>query len=57
MSAPIAQLCPILCNSMDYSTPGFSVHEDFQERIPFPSRLSFPIPGDLLNSWIKPTSC
>ena len=56
MSAPSAQLGLILCNSMDYSTPGFSVRENFQERIPFPSRLSFPIPGDLLDPWIKPTS-
>ena len=28
-----AQLCLILCNLMDYSLPGFSVHEILQARI------------------------
>ena len=30
----VAQLCPTLCNLMDYSLPGFSVHGIFQARIP-----------------------
>ena len=29
----VAQLCPTLCNSMDCSLPGSSVHGIFQERI------------------------
>ena len=39
------QLCPTLCDSMDCSLPGFSVHGIFQARIW--SRLSCPPPGDL----------
>ena len=26
-----AQLCPTLCDPMDYSTPGFPVHQQFKE--------------------------
>ena len=29
----VAQLCPILCNSVDYSLPGSSVHGILQARI------------------------
>ena len=29
----VAQLCPTLCNCMDCSLPGSSVHEIFQARI------------------------
>ena len=29
----VTQLCPTLCNPMDYSLPGSSVHGIFQERI------------------------
>ena len=29
----VAQLCPTLCNPMDYSLPGSSVHGLFQVRI------------------------
>ena len=29
----VAQPCPMLCNPMDCSPPGFSVHEIFQARI------------------------
>ena len=29
----VAQLCPTLCNAMDCSLPGFSIHEIFQARI------------------------
>ena len=29
----VARLCPTLCNPMDYSLPGSSVHEIFQVRI------------------------
>ena len=30
----VAQSCPTLCNPMDYSLPGFSVHGIFQARVP-----------------------
>ena len=46
------QLCAILCNPMDCSLPGFSVHRFFQAR----SRLPFPLPGDLPNPGIQPES-
>ena len=29
----VAQLCPTLCNPMDYSLPGSSVHGIFQARV------------------------
>ena len=29
----VAQLCPTLCNPMDCSLPGFSVHGIFQARV------------------------
>ena len=29
----VFQLCPTLCDPMDYSVPGFSVHEILQVRI------------------------
>ena len=29
----VAQLCPILCNSMDWSTPGFPVHHQLPELV------------------------
>ena len=47
----VAQSCPTLCDSMDCSPPGSSVHGVFQARIlgGFP----FPIPGDLPNSGIE----
>ena len=45
------QLCPTLCNPMDYSLPGSSVHRIFQARIlewlPFPSPGDLPDPGSL----------
>ena len=50
----VAQLCPTLCNAMDCSLPGSSVHGIFQARrldgLPFPS------PGDLPDPGIEPTS-
>ena len=33
MDAKVLQSCPILCDSMDCSPPGFSVHGIFQARI------------------------
>ena len=48
----VAQSCPILCNSMNCSLPGF-VRLFRQECW---SSLPFPPPGDLPNSRIKPMS-
>ena len=42
------------CNRIGYSPPGFSVHGVFQARIL--EWLSFPPPGDLPRSGIKPES-
>ena len=46
----IVQSCPILCDPMDCSPPGSSVHGIFQAGIPCPS------PGDLPNPGIEPGS-
>ena len=50
----VAQLCLTLCDPMDCSSPGSSVHEILQARIL--EWLLFPSPGDLPNSGIKPGS-
>ena len=48
------QLCPTLCNPMDCSLPGSSVHGILQQE--YWSGLPFPPPGDLPNPEIKPLS-
>ena len=48
------QLCPTLCNPVDCSPPGSSVHGIFQSRIL--EWLPFPPPGDLPDPRIKPMS-
>ena len=50
----VAQSCPTLCNPMDCSSPGSSVHGIFQARILH--GLPFSAPGDLPNPGIKPVS-
>ena len=40
-----AQSCPTLCNPMDCSLPGYSVHGIFQARILLPSPGELPNPG------------
>ena len=50
----VTQSCPTLCNPMDCSPPGSSVHGIFQAGIL--SGLSFPSPGDLPNSGVEPRS-
>ena len=50
----IAQSCQTLCNPMDCSPPGSSVHEILQARIP--SGLPFPSPEGLPNPGIEPGS-
>ena len=48
------QLCPALCDPLDNSLPGSSVHGIFQQE--YWSRLPFPPPGDLPNPGIKSAS-
>ena len=50
----VAQSCPTLCNPMDYSLQGSSVHGTFQTR--YWSGLPFPSPGDLSHPAIEPRS-
>ena len=45
------QLCLILCDPLDCSPPGSSVHGIFQARILEP--VPFPTPGDLPNSGME----
>ena len=50
----VAKSCLTLCNSMDCSPPGFSVHGILQVRIW--SGLPFPCSGHLSDPGIKPAS-
>ena len=50
----VTQLCLTLCEPMDYSPPGSSVHEIFQIRIL--EWVSIPFSRDLPNPGIEPTS-
>ena len=50
----LTQSCPTLCNSMNYSLPGSSVHGIFQARIL--EWVAIPSPENLPNSRIKPAS-
>ena len=50
----VAQPCPTLCDPMDCSLPGFSVHGIFQATIV--EWLPFPSPGDLPDLEVKPAS-
>ena len=50
----LAQLCLTLCNSMDCSLPGSSVHGCARQE--YWSGLPFPSPGDLSNPGVEPTS-
>ena len=49
------QSCPILCNPMDCSPPGSSVHGILQARIL--EWVAMPFSRDLLDSGIKPMPC
>ena len=49
------QLCPSLCDPMDCSLPGFSVHGILQARI-LEWEIPFPSPGDLPEPGIEPGS-
>ena len=46
-------MCPIICDSIDYSPPGSSVHGILKARI-F-EQISCPPPGDLPHPGIQPT--
>ena len=48
------QSCPALCNAMDCSPPGSSVHEILQARKL--GQVAVSSPGDLPNPGIKPVS-
>ena len=50
----VAQLCLTLCDPMDYSLPGSSVHGNFRARILEWVAISFP--RDLPDPGIKPGS-
>ena len=50
----VAQLCPSLCNPMDCSLPGSSVHGILQARIL--ERAAIPFSQDLSDPGIKPMS-
>ena len=50
----VIQSCPTLCNPIDYSTPGSSVHGLLQARIL--EWVACLPPGDLPNPGIKPRS-
>ena len=51
----VAQLCPTLCNPMDYSLPSSSVHGDSPGK-EYWSGLPYPLPGDLPNPRVEPRS-
>ena len=48
------QLCPTLCDPMDCSSPGSSVHGILQARLP--EWVAMPPPGDLPDPGIEPVS-
>ena len=58
MSAKSLQLCPTLCNPMDYSPAGSSVHGSLQatilEWVAMPSSAELPDPG---NESVSRVSC
>ena len=49
-----AKSCPTLCDPMDCSPPGSSVHEILQARVPV--WLPCPPPGNLADPGLKPES-
>ena len=53
LQAKSLQLCPALCDPMDYSLPGSSVHAILQARIL--ECVVMPSSGDLPNPGIEPT--
>ena len=54
MCVLVAQSCPTLCNPMDCSRPGSSVHKIFQARVL--EWVAFPTSRDLPSPGTEPTS-
>ena len=54
MNESVTQSCPTLCDPMDYSLLGSSLHKIPQARIL--EWVAFPSPGDLPNPGIEPES-
>ena len=54
MHAKSLQLCPTLCDPMNWSPPGSSIHGILQARIL--EWVACPPPGDLPDPGIKPAS-
>ena len=54
VKALVTQLCPTLCDPMDCSPPGSSVHRILSQE--YWSGLPFPSPGDLPDPGIEPKS-
>ena len=54
LESEVAQLCPTLCNLVDCSLPGSSVHGFSRQE--YWSGLPFPSPGHLPNAGIEPRS-
>ena len=54
MRAKSLQSCSTLCDSVDFSLPGSSVHGILQARIL--ERIAFPSSSDLLDLGIEPMS-
>ena len=54
LESEVAQSCPTLCNPVDCSLPGSSVHGFSRQE--YWSGLPFPSPGDLPNPGIEPRS-
>ena len=50
----VAQSCPTLCNSMDCSLPGSSIHGILQSRIS--EQIAIPFSWDLPDPGIEPMS-
>ena len=50
----VAQLCPTLCDPIDYSLPGSSVHGILRQE--YWSGFPLPPPGDLPNTGMEPVS-
>ena len=50
----VAQLCPTLCDPLDYSLPGSSVHGILRQE--YWSGLPFPPPGDVSDPGIETAS-
>ena len=52
MKELVTQSCRTLCDPMDYSPPGFTVHGILQARIL--KLIAFPSPGDLPDPGMEP---